>query len=85
MELTCFIITFQGLIRSFKSYRMANDPISESAARTMGNFERPETFKVFKLCREGHYQELSGWLQTLSDQQGKSLTPDVTCSANSEE
>ena len=53
---------------------MANDPISESAARTMGNFERPETFKVFKLCREGHYQELSGWLQTLSDQQGKSLT-----------
>ena len=50
---------------------MASDPISESAARTMGNFERPETYKVFKLCREGHYKELASWLQSLNDQQGK--------------
>ena len=48
---------------------MATDRISESAARTMGHFERPESYRIFRLCRDGLLEELSEWLKTLNEAQ----------------
>jgi hypothetical protein len=32
----------------------------------------PETVKIFRLCREGKYEELAAWAESLGEMQGKS-------------
>ena len=42
-----------------------------SIARTMGHFERAELAKIFQLCKDGLFDELSVWISGLSEAQGK--------------
>jgi hypothetical protein len=56
---------------------MLPDPISESAARTMGHFERPESCKIFRFCRDGLLQDLERWMASLNQQQSKFISKKI--------
>ena len=45
----------------------AMDRYSMSIARSMGHFERAELSKIFQLCKEGLFEELSDWIASLTE------------------